>query len=290
MPIAQATKIPAPGTTTIVYAHRGAMAYAPQNTMKAFRLAWEMGAQGVELDVQTSSDGVPVVFHDDVLDQLTDGKGPVRSHDAAALRRLDAGSHFGPAFAGEPIPTLEEFLRAMPAGSFVNIEIKTDMEAVYGWRMRWRAVFGYRPLRRDPACQREIEARRVVASTVACIREVSRDCADLPTRIIVSSFDPIALEAFGAAMPGIPLAFLYAPNVHWDTRPLMREIPHQAWHPHLRLLSEEAVRASHARGSLVNAWTVNEEEDAKRLIGWGVDGLITNRPDAMLAAIAAARS
>lgn len=278
-----ATEVPAAQERTVVYAHRGAMAYAPQNTMKAFALAWEMGADGIELDVQTSSDGVPVVFHDDVLDQLTDGSGPVRTHDLAAIKKLDAGSHFGPDYAGERIPTLEEVLRAMPAGSFINIEIKTDLPFDSGWwGTRFRHVFGSPALKRNPADPREIEARRVVASAVDCVRRVAADVPDLPSRVLVSSFDPIALEAFGEAMPGVPLGFLYAPAVERDTRPLMREIAHQAWHPHFRLVDEKTVAAERKAGRRVNVWTVNEEEEARRLIALGVDGLITNKPDLLL--------
>jgi len=281
------TSIPAPGSKTIVYAHRGAMSYAPQNTMKAFSMAWEQGAHGIELDVQTTSDGVPVVFHDDTLDQLTDGEGPVRGYDLAGIRKLDAGSHFGPAFAGERIPTLEEVLRAMPAESFINIEIKTDLAFDSSWLgVRVRHVFGAKPLERNAADPREIEARRVVRSTVDCLERVAEDIPELPSRVIVSSFDPIALEAFAEVFPGIPVAFLYAPNVVRDTRPLMRSIPHQAWHPHFKLVGAKTLAEERAAGRRVNVWTVNEEDEARRLIALGVDGLITNKPDILLKLLA----
>ncbi len=278
-----ATRIPAAEERVLVYAHRGAMAYAPQNTMKAFELAWKMGADGIELDVQATSDGVPIVFHDDVLDELTDGKGPVRSYDLAGIRKLDAGSHFGSEFAGERIPKLEQVLRAMPAGSFINIEIKTDMPSDSSWLgTRLRYVFGSPALKRNPADPREIEGRRVVAATIGCIRRVAEDIPDLPERVLISSFDPIALEAFGQAMPGVPLGFLYAPSVKLDTRPLMEEIAHQAWHPHFRLVDAKSLASARKTAGRVNVWTVNDEAEASRLIALGVDGLITNKPDAML--------
>ena len=97
---------PPPGERTLVWAHRGYMARAPQNTLAAFTLAWEAGADGIELDAQRSADGHAVVFHDDTLDRLTDGAGAVADRPLEYLRSLDAGSRFSGSFAGERIPLL----------------------------------------------------------------------------------------------------------------------------------------------------------------------------------------
>ena len=138
------SSLPAPGTGTLVYAHRGAMAYAPQNTMPSFELAWEMGAHGIELDVQCARDGVPVVFHDDEIGSLTGGQGAIRDHDLAEIRKLDAGSHFSKKFAGEKIPLFEDVLRARPAGTFINIELKTKIaEEDSILRQMLRPITGY---------------------------------------------------------------------------------------------------------------------------------------------------
>ena len=91
-----------------VLAHRGASAYAPENTLAAFRKAIEQRADWLELDVQQTSDGHLVVFHDLRVDERTNGRGPLRDMTLAQVRALDAGSKFSPAFAGEPIPTFEE--------------------------------------------------------------------------------------------------------------------------------------------------------------------------------------
>src|ERR687892_959924 len=94
----------------MVIAHRGASAYAPENSLAAFDLALHMGCRHVELDVDFTSDGHIVVMHDDTVDRTTNGTGPVGSHTLAALRALDAGAWCGAPFAGERIPTYAEVL------------------------------------------------------------------------------------------------------------------------------------------------------------------------------------
>lgn len=276
--------LPPPAAKTIVYAHRGAMAYAPQNTMPSFELAWELGAHGIELDVQCTRDGVPVVFHDDEIGALTGGRGAIRDHDLADIRKLDAGTHFSKKFAGEKIPLFEEVLRARPAGSFINIELKTKMEEDSILRQMIRPITGYPALDFGMDVAREAEARRVAQATADCIsRAAGTDAgSELVTHLIVSSFDPVALVEFSNAFTGIPLAFLYYGGIRYDTRGMMEKIGHQAWHPYLREAGPSSVRAAHGLGRLVNCWTVNRPSDARRLVSIGVDGLITNYPDVML--------
>src|SRR5512134_1609461 len=100
----------------LVWAHRGASAAAPENTMAAFRAAEAAGADGIELDVHLSRDGVPVVIHDATLERTTTGTGRVAARSVAALQSLDAGSWFAPHFADEVLPTLEETLRLFGGG------------------------------------------------------------------------------------------------------------------------------------------------------------------------------
>jgi len=265
-----------------VLAHRGAMALAPQNTMPAFRLAWESGADGIELDVQCTKDGIPVVFHDDRLDDLTDGAGPVRGYTLEQLQKLDAGSHFGSEWKGERIPTLEEVLRERPKGSIVNIEIKTEMEfdpffdkILHFWRF-------YPPLARDRESPREKEALRTAKTTADCLRGLLPEFPDLRENIIVSSFDPAALEFFRAEMPEIAQGFLYCVEVRRDTRPLMKEIAHEAVHPSVFEISARKTREIHAAGKKVNCWTVNKDAQVRKLYRMGVDTIITNHPHRMV--------
>ncbi len=107
-----------------VAAHRGGAHTRPENTLAAFREALRLGAHQIELDVRRTADGELVVIHDETLDRTTNGHGPVARWTLAALRRLDAGSSYGPAFAGEPIPTLAEALSLMPQDVWLNVQIK----------------------------------------------------------------------------------------------------------------------------------------------------------------------
>ncbi|HHH81805.1 MAG TPA: glycerophosphodiester phosphodiesterase, partial [Chloroflexi bacterium] len=107
----------------LMIAHRGASAYAPENTMAAFRLAEAMGADGIEFDVKLTADGVPIVMHDATLDRTTDGSGEVARRTLNEIRKLDAGSFFEDSFAGEKVPTLAEVLETLGPDMLLNIEL-----------------------------------------------------------------------------------------------------------------------------------------------------------------------
>jgi len=113
----------------LVFAHRGASHAAPQNTLAAFQEAARLGADGIELDVHLSADGVPVVIHNDTVNATTDGHGLVGELSLAQLKALDAGSSFGPAFAGERIPTLAEVFEAVGRKLLINVELKAQKNA-----------------------------------------------------------------------------------------------------------------------------------------------------------------
>ena len=108
------------------FAHRGASYEAPANTLAAFLLACELGADGIELDVHLSSDGEVVVIHDFDVEATTDGQGRVRDKTLAELKALDAGGWFDPTFAGQRIPTLQEVIDAIGHHLLLNVELKTD--------------------------------------------------------------------------------------------------------------------------------------------------------------------
>lgn len=118
-----------------IISHRGAAALAPENTLAAMRIAFEQGVDFVEADLHLTADGVAVLMHDDTLERTTNGAGPVAGHTLDEIRGLDAGSWFGSAYAGEPVPTLEEFLDELqPTNSRALIELKgywgeADVEA-----------------------------------------------------------------------------------------------------------------------------------------------------------------
>src|SRR5512139_1857475 len=108
----------------IIFAHRGASAHAPENTLAAFELALAQQADAIELDVKLSADGRVIVIHDSTVDRTTDGHGKVKDMSLADLKALDAGSFFSSEFAGEKIPTLDEVFEAVGRRTFINIELK----------------------------------------------------------------------------------------------------------------------------------------------------------------------
>ncbi len=261
-----------------IWGHRGAMDFAPQNSLPSFRLAQEQGADGVELDVQLTKDGVLVVFHDARVEALTDGHGALSSYRWNDLRRLDAGSSFGRSWKGTAIPTLEEVMETLDSRLTVNVEMKTALSEEAWWDKWLTLVRGPRRLSEAHRVAARSEARplaqavaRVLGSTV-------------PGRFVISSFDPLALEAVGPLLPEIRLGFLHSPTVPWDTPALMETIAHQAWHPHHSQVTAEAILRENAAGRQIHVWTVNDAAHAVRLGALGVDAIITNRPAEILAA------
>jgi glycerophosphoryl diester phosphodiesterase len=232
---------------TLNIGHRGASRAAPQNTLAAFRQAAELGADGVELDVHLSADGVPVVIHDFVVDHTTDGTGAVAARPLAALKELDAGGWFDPAYAGERIPTLAEVMEAVGDTLLLNIELK---------------VAG----RSDG---------RLAAAVVGLVTRFN-----LAERVLLSSFEPTALLDVRRLAPHLPLGFLYDPlPSSWPTRLRARGLHPQALHPHHTLARPALIRRAHKRGQRVVTWTVDEPAAMARLIAAGIDAIITNYPD-----------
>jgi len=237
--------------TILNLAHRGASGHAPQNTMAAFVLAAEMGADGIELDVHLSADGQAMVIHNDTVDETTDGSGAVRQMTAAQLQALDAGRWFDPRFAGERIPTLEEVFTALGQQLFINVEIKVEA--------------GYHPP------EQEAEAVRLIEDY--CLVE----------RVIVSSFSPTSLRRVHRLNPHIPLGFLYA-STQPGLLPLLIHrfyAPLAAWHPDLKRVDAGYMSRARRRQQRVNVWTVNAADDMRHMRDLGVDGIITNYPDVL---------
>jgi glycerophosphoryl diester phosphodiesterase len=231
-----------------IFAHRGAKAVAPENTLPAFRRALEMGVDGIELDVHTSKDGQLVVIHDFHVDKTTNGTGPVRSFTAAELASLDAGGHFSAQFAGIGVPTLAEVFDLVGDRCRINVEIKSE----------------------DPEGGPEVEL------LAALIQE-----RNLRDQVIVSSFNPITLVKMRYIDPKVQLGLLYFTPLPahlrqaWFTAILQPE----AVHPYHKLVDEDHMAWAHTRGCAVNTWTVNEPAEARRLAQLGVNTIITDAPD-----------
>lgn len=242
---------------TLGIAHRGASAVAPANTLSAFEKAVELGADGIELDVHLSADGVPVVIHDFTVDATTDGHGRVADMTLAQLKRLDAGSYFDPTFAGERIPTLEEALTVIAINSLLlNVELKTTSL-------------------RDDGLERAV---------IACIeRSTIQHGEAFANQVLLSSFNPFSLRRAKRIAPHIPVGLLYAPDLPLPLRRawLAFLAPHEARHPEHTMVNARYMAWARQRGYRVNTWTVDDPDEMHRLIGLGVDSIITNVPDVL---------
>lgn len=230
------------------FAHQGASHEAPGNTLAAFLLAIELGADGIELDVHLSKDGEVVVIHDFTLEGATDGEGLVRDKTLAELKDLDAGIWFDPAFSGERIPTLQEVFDAVGDRLLLNIELKT----------------------------KAIRDDELVPAVVRLIEE-----NHLLERVVVSSFNPWAVWSVKRLNPWIPVGQLSAPDGPLLLRRswLQRLMRLEAIHPHYTLVDSEYVRRARKRGCRVNVWTADDPGEMWQLMRMGVDLIITNRPD-----------
>ena len=240
-----------------MFAHRGGSALGPENTLAAFDLGMRVGADGIELDVHLSADGVPVVHHDATLDRTTSASGPVVARTAADLARVDAGYRFAGRGdfpfrrQGVGIPSLHDVLRRYPDVPLI-IEMKVDS--------------------RDMG---EAVAREVRAAGAA-------------DRVCVAGFGARSAVAARAALPEMACSAsrsearlaVYRALAGWPVRRARYggyQVPERA--SLLRVVSPRFVRYAHEAGVKVQVWTVNDEADMRRLLSWGVDGLISDQPD-----------
>jgi len=244
----------------LVFAHRGGRALAPENTLAAFDHGMALGADGLELDVQLSRDGVVVVHHDPGLERTTNLRGLVSQRTAAELAQADAGWHFRRGkdhpFRGRGfgVPTLAQVL-ARHRDARVIIELKTGGLAL---------------------------AKAVVADVRA---------ADAVARVCVGSFDVRVLRDVRALAPALATSAARSEVAWmllkvWCRCPTGRvpyagfQVPERSGGT--RVVSPAFVKAAHRAGLGVQVWTVDRPDDARRLLGYGVDALITDRPDVIV--------
>lgn len=231
----------------LILGHRGASAYAPQNTIPAFELAIAQGADGVEFDVHLSSDGHAVVIHDFTVDHTTDGTGDVDAMTLDQLKALDAGTKFDAKFAGTRVPTLDEVFQVVKDMRAINVEIKAPTDNIE------HVVYG--------AIKRH----------------------NLADRVIVSSFNPLILHRMRKAAPEVAIGFLYAPG--YDFSAMMADLPHEARHPMHPMIDKVYMQQARFWGYRVNTWTVNDPQRALELAELGVDAIISDNPDLLLRAL-----
>ncbi|HTO98767.1 MAG TPA: glycerophosphodiester phosphodiesterase family protein [Myxococcales bacterium] len=234
----------------LIWAHRGASAEAPENTLAAFALALRQGADGVELDAQRCATGEVVVVHDDSLARTAGHPGLVTATPWSTVRGLDAGGWKGAAFRGERVPLLAEVLESFPR--LVNVELKCD----------------------------RADDRGLTAEVVRVVRGAKAE-----DRVLLSSFNPLCLARARLLAPGLPRAMLFERQQSWPLRSALAAplVGARALHPERVLATPSRIARWRRRGYSVACWTVDDPEEAGRLHLGGVSGIITNRPEAMRA-------
>jgi glycerophosphoryl diester phosphodiesterase len=241
-----------------LFAHRGASATFPENTIEAFAAGLRDGAERLELDVHASADGVVMVIHDATLVRTTDGSGPVRSLPLAALERLDAGHRFRAPDGTYPyrgrglrLPTLAALLETFPDVP-LNIEIKQETPPIEAAVLATLDRFGARPRTLLAAEEGTIMARIRAAAPDVLTGFSAPDVADFLLRLRAG-------ELAGYRPPGVAL----------QVPPAFHDTP---------IITPESIAAAHRLGLEVHAWTINDEDEMHALLDLGVDGLMTDLP------------
>ena len=233
--------------STLVWAHRGASAYAPENTLEAFQKAADMKADGVELDVQFTKDNEIVVAHDENLERVSNGTGWVKDHTLAQLKALNF-NRTHPEFERASIPTLEEVYECLQTtGLTINVEFKTG-------------IFWYQGIE-----------DKVLDLTAKL---------GLEDRVIYSSFNHFTLAKLREMKEDVTTGLLYSDD--WiGIAPYARDTVHvNALHPALYHLQDPSyVKTAHEYGLETHVWTVNDEKYIRMCRDMGVEAIITNKPD-----------
>jgi len=231
-------------------AHRGATAYAPENTIAAFDLAVDMKADYIEIDVQRSKDGELVLIHDTTVDRTTDGTGKVGELTFEQLRSLDAGSWKGEQYEGEPIPTFEEILDRYRGKVGILIELKAP-ELYHG----------------------------IEKQVAEALKERNLDKPQ-NEKIIIQSFNFESMKTTNELLPLVPIGVLTSNRVHTTPEALQEFSTYADWfNPSYGIVTEELVNQVHSLGMKIGSWTVRSQEAADFLFEMKVDAIITDYPD-----------
>lgn len=251
-----------------VTAHRGASAYAPENTLAAFAVGIEQRADWIESDVQATKDGELVLMHDTTLSRTTDveqrfpGRSPwnVKDFTLAEIKTLDAGSWFSEKYAGEPVPTLREMVEQVrPTRAGILMELKSP--AIY------------------PGIEKSVAAEfdsfpGYIPAAVAA------------GRLVVQSFDFDSMRTYKRVQPEVPVGLLGTPAY--------ADLDSYTWadqiNPNFGSFDAGYVARVHALGMRIHSWTVNDAATMSAVLDRGVDGIITNNPDVLREVIAGRRT
>lgn len=232
-------------------AHRGASAYAPENTLAAMREAKNRGARWVEIDVKLTRDGHPVIIHDHRVDRTTNGTGLVAGMTLQEIRALDAGSWFDPAFAGEKVPTFEELIETVLA---LDLGLQVELKPTPG----------------DDA-----ETAEIACATLLRYWPHGRG------RMFMTSFSERSLNRAAQLMPDVPRAFaVVVPPA--NPRALLAEVNCQILHCTSDLLDSDALARLNDSGIEFAVATINSVEEAKRLLAGGAQTILSDYADLVL--------
>lgn len=231
---------------TQIFGHRGSAGTHPENTMVSFQAASDAGADGIELDIQLTKDGIPVIIHDETIDRTTDGTGWVRDFTYEELKEYDAGSNFHKDFKGERIPSLEEFLEwAVDKSLLLNLELKNGIVHYPG-------------------------LEKIVLRLA--------DKYQLKNRVIISSFNHYSLKEIRKLDQEIETALLFMEGLYepWN---YAKTVEAQGLHCFLPVAVPELLAGAAEARMPVRPFTVNEEKHIDSLIKAGCSAIITDWPE-----------
>ncbi|MFT4415650.1 glycerophosphodiester phosphodiesterase [Fredinandcohnia humi] len=231
---------------TKIFGHRGAAGSHPENTMISFKEAERVGADGIELDIQMTKDGVIVVIHDETVNRTTDGKGWIKDLTYKELKKLDASFKFKEQYGFCSIPTLEEVLQwASKNNLLVNVELKTGLVTYKG----------------------------IEEKTIEMIHKYG-----LEDRVILSSFNHYSMVKCRQLSSSIEIALLFMEGLYepWD---YAKRVGANSIHPYHHVVQKEFIEESQRNGISVRPFTVNDEKKMKQLIDYKCAAIITDFPE-----------
>lgn len=234
---------------TKIIAHRGASGYAPENTLEAFKLAMEMKADGIEMDVHLTKDGQVVIIHDEKIDRTSNGVGYIKDYTYEELLSFNFNHHMEQ-YEHCKLPLLSELLLMIKESEILlNIELKTDFYSYPG----------------------------IEEKVIDLVKEYG-----VEDQIIYSSFNHYTLMKIKEINKEARIGLLYAEGMvkPWDYASHVQAEALHPFYPNLQI--PQYMEECHQHNIIVNAWTVNKREDMKSLIKMEIDGIITNYPDIAL--------
>ncbi|HPD83229.1 MAG: glycerophosphoryl diester phosphodiesterase [Alphaproteobacteria bacterium] len=235
-----------------VIGHRGAAAYAPENTLEGIHTAADMGVEWVELDVKLTKDDVPIIFHDEELDRTTNGSGLVAETTYEEIKQLETGSWFSEGFTGIKIPTLEEALDVLIERDLgLNLEIK-------------------------PCPGREKETAEIAL-------DILSQCWDDHNRLLISSFQHVSMEvARDMATDWSRGLLIGGDDMPENWQDLAKYLDVQTINLGSRIATHDIVDIIHDMGLKTLIYTVNDPNEARQYQSWGVDAMFSDEPDVIL--------